>query len=265
MKERFGLYRLFLGVENDSSQGLATLRRGVERRSNHDAIETLIAGDIYTCFNLLLFDPDTTMESFADNLDFMSRYGSNPFFFGRVELYAGTPLLARMQQEGRCTGDYFAWDYRLRDHAVQRMLVLTMRCFYDRNYPPDSPVNRLQSARHDVEVCRFFHPGLYMRGWRSEVDALCQELAGDTVARLKAIAGFVKAGGPARDADELVEDFSRRMRRLESRICKRADLIRREVQAAVGASCCHAQPSPGALEIGQPLIADHPCVKECVL
>ena len=60
---------------------------------------------------MLMFDPDTTLESVETNLDFIEYAADFPFNFGRVELYAGTPLLARMQAEGRCRGDYLQWDY----------------------------------------------------------------------------------------------------------------------------------------------------------
>ena len=43
---------------------------------------------------LLMFDPDTTLDSVRKNLVFFEYAAELPFNFGRVELYAGTPLLA---------------------------------------------------------------------------------------------------------------------------------------------------------------------------
>ena len=124
MQSRLGLVRLFLGVENASEQGLRTLGRGVRALQNRLAMDLLCARDVNVCFNLLIFDPDTTLESLETNLAFMQRYAEMPFNFGRVELYAGTPLLARMQAAGRCTGNYLAWDYRLGSPEIQRIFEL---------------------------------------------------------------------------------------------------------------------------------------------
>ena len=76
-----------------------------------------------------VFDPDTTLDSVGKNLDFIEYAADYPFNFGRVELYAGTPLLSRMQAEGRCTGDYLQWDYRLAAPDIQRLYELAMACF----------------------------------------------------------------------------------------------------------------------------------------
>ena len=110
--ERLRCIRCYVGIETDADQGLITLRRWGQSRQNHRAIEVARALGLYACFNMLMFDPDTTLDSVRNNLDFIEDAADYPFNFGRVELYAGTPLLARMQHEGRCSGDYLQWDYR---------------------------------------------------------------------------------------------------------------------------------------------------------
>jgi hypothetical protein len=67
---------------------------------------------------MLLFDPDITVQSLETNLAFIRAAADFPFNFGRVELYAGTPLLQRMQFERRCWGDYMQWDYALASPMV---------------------------------------------------------------------------------------------------------------------------------------------------
>jgi hypothetical protein len=112
LKERLRCIRVYVGIETDADQGLVTLGRWSSSPKNHKAIELVRALDLYTCFNMLLFDPDTTVESLERNIDFMRAAADFPFNFGRVELYAGTPLLDRMLREGRCWGDYMQWDRR---------------------------------------------------------------------------------------------------------------------------------------------------------
>jgi radical SAM superfamily enzyme YgiQ (UPF0313 family) len=229
LRDRFGCVRVFLGIESDSDQGLLTLARRVERSQNHAAMAVLEALGIYVCFNLLIFDPDTTLAHLEANLAFMERYGDSPFNFGRVELYAGTPLLERMQAEKRCTGDYLGWDYSLADAPIQRTFDLAMTCFYERNFAAHSLANRLMGTRFDVEIARHFHPGRYRPQWLVEAKELSRALSLDSVAGLREI---------ARCRDEprgLVHDLSARLRSAERAIAVRATALEREIGLAVRA------------------------------
>lgn len=109
--ERLHCIRCYVGIETDADQGLKTLQRWAQPRHNWGAMELVERLGLYTRFNVLLFDPDTTLESLEDNLAFMEAHAQHPFNFGRTELYAGTPLLHRMQREGRARGDWLQWDY----------------------------------------------------------------------------------------------------------------------------------------------------------
>ena len=47
-----------------------------------------------------------------------------------MEVYAGTPILDRLQREGRLTGSYLAWNYTIPDPRVEmlfRLMITTMR------------------------------------------------------------------------------------------------------------------------------------------
>ncbi len=122
--ERLRCIRCYVGIETDADQGLITLRRWGRSSQNHRAIDVARSLGLFVCFNILMFDPDTTLDSVGKNLDFIEYAADYPFNFGRVELYAGTPLLSRMQAEGRCSGDYLQWDYRLAAPDIQRFYEL---------------------------------------------------------------------------------------------------------------------------------------------
>ena len=134
------------------------MQRWSGSKQNRQAIELVRSLDLYTCFNMLIFDPDTTIESLETNIKFLRYADDYPSNFGRVELYAGTPLLHRMLQEGRCRGDYMQWDYSLANPEVERVFELSMECFHSRNFGEDALNNRIMGTRFDVEVCRHFHP-----------------------------------------------------------------------------------------------------------
>jgi hypothetical protein len=232
LKDRLHCIRVYVGVETDADQGLKTLGRWSHPRQNHRAIELVRKLELYTCFNLLIFDPDTTLESIETNLAFMREACDFPFNFGRVELYAGTPLLARMQAEKRCWGDYMQWDYALGSPEVERVFQLSMQCFHERNFGENALANRIMGTRFDVEVARHFHPDRFQGEWLAEGKRLNRALALDTADGLAEIVEYVKRGDEG-DAS-LVERLSGRLRRRENEIGAQAQVLARSIQDVVG-------------------------------
>lgn len=234
LKERLQCIRVYVGIETDADQGLVTLQRWSGTKQNRRAIELMRSLDLYTCFNLLIFDPDTTLASLRANIDFL-RYASEfPSNFGRVELYAGTPLLARMQAEGRARGDYMQWDYALGSPEVERVFALAMECFHSRNFGPDALANRIMGTRFDLEVCRHFHPEVFRPAWLAEGRALNALLAEDTAAGLTAIVDHVERGGSFAEERALVEALVTRLRATETVVGERCRDLAARLQTAIG-------------------------------
>jgi hypothetical protein len=224
LKERLRCIRVYVGIETDADQGLVTLGRWSSSPKNHKAIELVRALDLYTCFNMLLFDPDTTVESLERNIDFMRAAADFPFNFGRVELYAGTPLLDRMLREGRCWGDYMQWDYALASPAVERIFALAMRCFHPRNFGPGALANRMMGTRFDIEVARHFHPDLFDPAWLDEGRALSRALGVDSADGLAAIVAHVRAR-PEADDGAFAAMLSSSLRAREAELAARAEAL----------------------------------------
>ncbi len=239
---RLGLVRVYLGVETDSAQGLRTLGRGMAPGLSREVLRHLDERGVYACFNMLLFDPDTTLESLERNLTLLEQHAQVPHNFGRVELYAGTPLLARMLGEGRCSGDYLGWDYTLNDPLVQRVFEITMACFHDRNFGLGSMANRLMGTRFDVEVCRFFHPGTYRDDWLREAQRLNRALTQHSLQAVREIVAFVRRRGSAAEQTELVERLTREIGRKDAELRQAATRLEDAVQQSVGQACRHACP-----------------------
>ncbi|HEY4121613.1 MAG TPA: radical SAM protein [Byssovorax sp.] len=234
LKERLQCIRCYVGVESDADQGLETLRRWSPARENREAFEVVRALELYTCFNMLVFDPDTTIESLRTNLAFMRFAAEYPSNFGRVELYAGTPLLERMQGEGRCTGDFLQWDYTLASPEVDRIFELTMQCFHARNFAEDALANRVMGVRFDVEIAKHFHPGAFRRGWLDEGKALTRALALDGVAAFERVVDHVERGAPRAADGALIDEVAAGLRRVEAEIGARCDALEDAMQAGLG-------------------------------
>ncbi len=231
--ERLHCIRTYVGIETDADQGLETLNRWAQSRHNHATIALARELDLYTCFNLLLFDPDTTVESLETNISFIEAAPEFAFNFGRVELYAGTPLLQRMLAEGRCTGDWMQWDYKLHDPAVERIFDLTMKLFHPRNFGDGALANHLMGTRFDAEVCRYFHPDVWRKSWGDEAKDLSRALSTDTAQSLRKILAHVTAN-EARTDRAFVRALAPELRAAEEVIGERARDFARAMQAAIG-------------------------------
>ena len=234
LKHRLNCIRAYVGVESDADQGLETLRRWARPGQNQRAIDEVRRLDLYVCFNLLIFDPDTTIDSLRTNLAFMDYAREFPFNFGRVELYAGTPLLARMQQEGRCRGDYLQWDYDLRDERIERVFQLTMATFRPRNFGDQALANHIMGTRFDMEVARHFHPEACDPTWQPRALALSSALTRDTVAHLTAIVDRVATGTPAATDAAFIEHHAAQMRAVETQLWAGCRTLAAELADRIG-------------------------------
>jgi hypothetical protein len=239
MQNRLGLVRLFLGVESDAARGLRTLGRGVASSEIHRALDLLEELGVYACFNMLIFDPSTRLEDLEVNLRFMERYAEVPHNFGRVELYAGTPLLARLQAERRCSGDYLGWDYRLADAGIQRVFEIAMACFYTRNFSDASAPHRLMGTRFLVEVARRFHRDVFDGRWPGAVKELTRRLTMDSVRALREIVTEVRKGARSRTDEEMVSDLSARLRAVEVDIHEAAANLEAAIEDTVSGAASY--------------------------
>jgi len=129
-----GLFRVFLGVEAGTAEALRRLGRGQTLLDNVRALRIVDRLDIHTCFNLLLYNPDSTLEDVAANVAFLRDHPRNPMNFCRTEIYAGTPLERRLRAQGRLLGDAWGYDYRIRDPRAEQAFQLGFAAFRARNY-----------------------------------------------------------------------------------------------------------------------------------
>jgi radical SAM superfamily enzyme YgiQ (UPF0313 family) len=234
LRDRLKCLRAYVGIETDSDQGLVTLKRMAGPRHNRIALDTVRQLNLYVTFNLLIFDPDTTLADFETNVAFMEENADFPFNFCRTELYAGTPLLARMQQEGRCRGDYLQWDYSLRSPDIERVFQMAATAFHERNFATGALANALMGTRFDVEACRHFHPREYDPAWLEEAKLLSRTLGHDSVRALRAIVAHVRAGQDPESDPELADRLGVTLRETEREVRERARDLARNVYEAVG-------------------------------
>lgn len=129
-----GLFRVFLGIEAGTAESLRRLGRGQTVSDNERALDVVDALDLHTCFNLLIFNPESTLEDVAANVGFLRARPRNPMNFCRTEIYAGTPLERRLRAQGRLLGDPWGYDYVMTDPRAQLAFEVLYAAFRDRNY-----------------------------------------------------------------------------------------------------------------------------------
>ena len=109
-----GMFRVFLGIEAGTEESLRRLGRGQTVRDNVRALSILNELDVHTCFNLLAFNPESTLEDFAGNVAFLRRHprqrhellphGDLRRYTPRTALATGGTFARRLLGVGLCDG-----------------------------------------------------------------------------------------------------------------------------------------------------------------
>ncbi|MGZ4849937.1 MAG: B12-binding domain-containing radical SAM protein [Candidatus Bathyarchaeia archaeon] len=208
--DELGLFRVFLGVENASENGLRNLNRKQTIGDILNALQILNDFDVHVAFNFLMFELDATMNDLLINLRFMERHIENPFNFCRAEAYAGTGLEEKLRTQGRLLGDYFGFDYRIKDPKVEMFHKIANYAFFDRNFNDNGLHYFNMQVDFYYQILRRFHPEILSQSLRAAVRNFIKETNLDTFEELSAIFDFVSE---VNVEDELkIHRFAREMR-----------------------------------------------------
>jgi hypothetical protein len=218
--DELGLFRVFLGVENGSENGLHNLNRKNTVPQILNALRILNDFDVHVAYNLLMFEPDTVLNDILINLRFMERHIENPFNFCRAEAYPGTGLECKLLREGRLLGDAFGYDYRLKDPRSEAFHQIANYAFFDRNFSDFGLHYFNMQVDFYFQLLRRFHPELLTQTLRAAVRNFIKQTNLDTFERASEIYDFVAGCDPADEAALRV--FARQLR-------ARVDLHSREL------------------------------------
>ncbi|MGB2705840.1 MAG: radical SAM protein [Candidatus Omnitrophota bacterium] len=119
-----------VGIEAGSVGMLKRYRKDVSVNTNRKAVEILRKNDMNALLDLIMFEPDMTLQDFRENIDFVKELGITPFLhhafiFGSllhsIDLHPGTAYYERMRKEGRLKGGIFRprWDFK--DKNMQKI------------------------------------------------------------------------------------------------------------------------------------------------
>lgn len=189
---RMGAIHLFLGVESASAARLHYLGRAHDPTDNERAVSLCRDHGIMPSFNLMLFDPDCTLDDIAATLDFAERHAHLPWNICRTEIYSGTHLRSRLAAEGRLQGDYRGYGYRIADPRAELLFRIVRACLHDRALACDSLINRLISLSFARQIHQHFFPGSAADRLTHAVEDLLRAIYGDTVRRLRSALDFAR-------------------------------------------------------------------------
>ncbi len=154
--EALGVVRMFVGVENASQAGLDHLDRRATTTDLDRALLAFRSAGIFATYNLLLFEPDATLDDVRQNAAFLRRHAGAAGNFCRAEPFHGTPMQRRLAERGALFGDHHGWDYRIADDRVELLFRLTLAAFRERNYGTEGVGNRHVGLAYMARLLRTF-------------------------------------------------------------------------------------------------------------
>jgi radical SAM superfamily enzyme YgiQ (UPF0313 family) len=232
-----GMIRAYVGIETNSDEGVVSLNRRITSEDNRRALLLLRELDVYCSFNVLMFDPEATLAGVEANLAFMAEFADVPFNFCRAEVYAGTPLRHRLESEGRLQGDYFAWNYQMRQPRVELLFRIASTAFASRNFKPDGVHNLNMGIRFDNEVLRFFYPAAWDPDWQARLRELSRDVGRHSVERMRGALAFVRSVDPYDQpaVKSFTLELAREVARADLRFVARIQGLRREMERRIEA------------------------------
>ena len=230
-----GLFRIFLGVESNAVAGLKALGRGIRREQNHRALELVKAAGVHVTFNLLMFEPDCTLGDLADNIDFIRAQSDVPQNSCGVVVYSGTPLEARLREQGRLVGDYFGYRYDIADPSCRTAYEIFREVFTPRNFFFEGMNLQAMSIDYNLHIARHFYPDRVGKGLIRRAKNVIRDINADNADLLEAICDFAAGCDPS--DTPAVADFTERTvdRRVDfdARMAGRAEDILQAIRTAV--------------------------------
>ena len=183
--QSMGCVRAYVGIETNSDEGIVSLNRRITSADNRRALRVFRELGVYHSYNVLIFDPEATLDGVARNLDFMEEFSDVPFNFCRAEVYAGTPLKAMLEGQRRLRGDYFAWSYEMRAPRVELLFRIAATAFAARNFRHDGVANLNLGIRFDNVVMHHFFPECWDTSWEAELVDFSRRVGHDSVACMR--------------------------------------------------------------------------------
>lgn len=189
-----GLAGVYLGVESGNLTGLQVLNKHVTVEQNARAIQILKDLEISFEMGFMLFDPSSTVDTVAQNIHFLREMmsdGKAPVNFCKMLPYAGTPIEAQLQHEGRLRGTVSQPDYSFLDPRLDLYSHFVHQAFQKRNFKYSGLVERLCTSLFDVVLTRLTGDAPRANDYQKELQRVTSQVNTIALDTLEAALEFI--------------------------------------------------------------------------
>lgn len=235
-----GVLWLYVGVENASAAGAQHLNRQMPLDRVDQALDACRRAGIFACYNLLMFEPRTTMEDLQQNVAFIRRHAASPMSFRRAEPYVGTPIYRELAARGRLTGDYLGHGYAFDDPRVDMAHRICAEVFAFRNYTKGGVHNRAMRLGYRTNMLAHFYPDQRRRHRElaASAEQLMKDISLDTADALRLALELARdlAPGDPGGMRRHTETLAARVEPADQQLSRRLDQLCDAIDEACAAS-----------------------------
>ena len=232
--KEIGLFRVFLGVESNSVNGLKALGRGINTDQNRRALDLIKSAGIHVTFNLLMFEPQCTIDDLRDNIRFIAEQADVPLNFCRTEVYSGTALERRLREQGRLEGTYWGYGYTIADAAAQQAYEIFRQVFTPRNFVLGGANLRGMTVDYYYHILRHFHPAAAGADLHHRSSQFIRDLNASNVDLLSRICDFAQQAD-GHGAAEFTAELCAQRAEFDRTLAQRCDALLADMRSRAAA------------------------------
>jgi len=155
-----GLDFVYMGIESGYDHGLMIFNKHYSTKDIYKALKILNDINMEFEYGFMLLDPDSTLESVKQNVDFLEKLckdGRVAVHFTKVFPYAGTMLEKKLREEERIKGTLAFPDYSFNDPRIDLLEIFFSKAFGNVFFEKTGLINKFQLYKFDsVIIEKFF-------------------------------------------------------------------------------------------------------------
>jgi radical SAM superfamily enzyme YgiQ (UPF0313 family) len=150
-----GLTHVYMGVESGDPRALLNMSKRIKPEQHLQAGRILKRLGLSFDFGFMLLDPYSTFDMVRNNVNFLEDFVGDGWAvasFCRMLPYAGTPIKAKLEAEGRLLGTPFEPDYRFLDPKLDLFYDWMLQTFHERNFTSHGLCHLLKSLLFEARL-----------------------------------------------------------------------------------------------------------------
>lgn len=135
-----GLEKVNVGIESGTAEELALWQKRASVEDNERIIRLLREHGIYLAMGFIQFHPYSTLSTLRSNADFLRRNNGHNLrrLTERLEIYPGTPLIRKMEDDGLLHHDYWEsldhYGYSYQSEEVAKLALHFSSLYNNKDY-----------------------------------------------------------------------------------------------------------------------------------